>query len=139
MKKVKQKQSLNINTLHKDPNLAGEVDSTLLALGLDQFRTESLRVGATQKQKTPARSGAGIQSKVKCHGRGVRKFETIFADTTSSDSDCNEIEVLWPNEHLGARFYGYGKPADVKFKNLELRTLAAGELNIILHTLCYIN
>lgn len=39
--------------------------------------------------------------------------------------------MLWPNEHLGSRFYWYGKPGDVKFKNLELGTLTAGELNII--------
>ena len=40
-------------------------------------------------------------------------------------------ELKWPNEHLGARYNNYGK-SDLKYKQLDLRLLVAGEMNVVM-------
>ena len=54
-----------------------------------------------------------------------------FNDVSSEGqgSVYEEIGVMWPNENLWAR-YNYGE-AETKFRQLDMRTLVAGELNIV--------
>ena len=46
---------------------------------------------------------------------------------SGAESETNNVK--WPNQHLGPRYNNYGK-SDTKFRQLDLRTLVAGELNI---------
>ena len=43
-----------------------------------------------------------------------------------------DSRVKWPNDNLGPRFNNFGK-AEVKFRQLDLRLLVVGELNIACH------
>ena len=51
------------------------------------------------------------------------------ASSEGQGSVYEEIGVMWPNENLWAR-YNYGE-AETKFRQLDMRTLVAGELNIV--------
>ena len=65
------------------------------------------------------------------HGKtGKSKVEGLGSDS-DSDSD-GEVKVRWPNENLGPRYNNFGK-AELKFRQLDLRLLVAGELNIVCH------
>ena len=74
-----------------------------------------------RRRKTKTKKVGSKESKP--HGNGA-----CYA--CGSDSDKDKRRVLWPNEFLGARYNNYGK-ADTKFKQLDLRMLVAGELNIV--------
>ena len=63
----------------------------------------------------------GYLCKNECHGDACRK----------NKSKTNSHDLKWPNEHLGARYNNYGK-SDIKYKQLDLRLLVAGELNILM-------
>ena len=45
-------------------------------------------------------------------------------------SACEESGVMWPNENLGPRYNNYGK-AKTKYRQLDMRNLVAGDLNIV--------
>ena len=65
------------------------------------------------------------------HGRkGKSKLKGLGSDS-DPDSDA-EAKVRWPNENLGPTYNNFGK-AELKFRQLDLRLLVAGELNIVCH------
>ena len=63
------------------------------------------------------------------HGKTGKSKFTGLSSHSDSDSDT-ESKVQWPNDNLGPRYNNFGK-AEVKFRQLDLRLLLAGELNIV--------
>ena len=65
--------------------------------------------------------------------KGSLKSQVYFQNTSNSDSSELEGEqqsdLKWPHENLGAKYNNFGKN-EVKYKNLDLRLLTAGEINI---------
>ena len=64
----------------------------------------------------------------------------MHENSDSSDAEISNLntaveqlnvgaQLKWPHEHLGARYNNYGK-SELKFRNLDMRLLTAGELNI---------
>ena len=57
--------------------------------------------------------------------------DNFDARGNTSRQEKREREFKWPNEHLGARYNNFGKSV-MPYKQLDLRLLVAGELNIAL-------
>ena len=64
--------------------------------------------------------------------QSVRFCKEAESDTGGvKNNNMSTEELKWPHEHLGAKYNNYGK-ADTKYKQLDLRLLVAGELNIMM-------
>lgn len=100
-----------------------------------------LTVKATSKsrihQNGPHVGGGSNKNGVDKSGRGeafdsdilgVSVEEECSCGSTKTNSKCN---FKWPNDNLGARYNNFGK-SDLKYKQLDLRLLVAGELNIMM-------
>ena len=64
-------------------------------------------------------------------GKKREKSEVYFVSSAdgSSESDTVCHKLKWPHENLGARYNNFGK-TDFQYKNLDMRLLSAGEINI---------
>ena len=61
---------------------------------------------------------------------GWGRLDLSEAPSEGQWSGFEESVVMWPNENLGPRNNNYGK-AETKYRQLDMRTLVAGELNIV--------
>lgn len=59
---------------------------------------------------------------------GLQKSRAKYTRTSSSDSE-QLCELKWPHDNLGSRYNNFGQ-TQVKYRNLDLRLLTAGEVNI---------
>ena len=88
------------------------------------------RVKHTSKCRDRSRKSNQCCSK-EMHGRTGKLKSRDWDSDSDSDSDA-QIKVRWPNDNMGPRCNNFGK-AKFKFKQLDLRLLVAGELNIVCH------
>ena len=135
----KPKRTVMIGDLRDNLAVNAEADRALRVLGVsatarvepsDSSESEGpkSRVKHTSKCRDRRRQSNHCCSKLS-HGKtGKSKFTGLSSDS-DSDSDT-ESKVQWPNDNLGPRYNNFGK-AEVKFRQLDLRLLVAGELNIV--------
>ena len=139
MDREKPKRTVTIGDLRDNLAVNAEADRALRVLGVsatarvepsDSSESEGPKswVKHTSKCRDRRRQSNHCCSKLS-HGKtGKSKFTGLSSDS-ESDSDT-ESKVQWPNDNLGPRYNNFGK-AEVKFRQLDLRLLVAGELNIV--------
>ena len=137
----------NITDLRRNLTLCNEADQALSVLGVPLSvgpAAESSDSGAGESDGPRRRVSKTSKSKrnklnSKSHNSTKRASAVYegwdrhgFSDRLHGGelSDCDEGGILWPNENLGPRYNNFGK-ADTKFRQLDMRTLVAGELNIV--------
>ena len=86
----------------------------------ERIRKGLLKQSARANNRQPNVMGAGPSSDCGCEKQ-----------TSKRGQKDKQNELKWPNEHLGARYNNFGK-SGVAYKQLDLRLLVAGELNIAL-------
>ena len=103
--------NVDITSLRQDPQLSQRADSILASLGLGQEDVDSDEEDLVQS----------ITSK------GKHRVSGLFAEA----NDCVKRHVIWPQEKLGPKYVNYAS-GKVKYRSLDLRLLACGEIELIL-------
>ena len=146
----KQSTRSNITDLWRNLTLCNEVNQVLSVLGVPM----SIDVAADSSDSSAQESDGPRRCVVKSGKCGSNKKNSqVKSSHTSLKSSnimfdgwdrlglndamyngrlsaCEENGVMWPNENLGPCYNNYGK-AETKYRQLDMRTLVAGELNIV--------
>ena len=150
--KTGHKQSTqNITDLRRNLSLCNEADEALNVLGVplntgavaessDSSAQESDGPRRRVKKSSKSRSNKKSSHVKSSHKDNVKRAESMFdgwgrlvlseAPSEGQWSGFEESVVMWPNENLGPRYNNYGK-AETKYRQLDMRTLVAGELDIV--------
>lgn len=151
----KPKHTTTITDLRGDLGLQAGAHDTLQRLGLVEDSTNGAESSAYSSVESDDPAGSRIKqtsefdsnlrSKMSRNARRRKRnkpkssrpksFMYEQSDSETSDSSNSftrnsKCRFKWPNEHLGARYNNFGK-SEMKFKQLDMRTLMAGELNIV--------
>ena len=137
----------NITDLRRNLTLYNEADQALSVLGVPLSvgpaaeSSDSRAVESDGPRHRVAKASKSKRNKLKSKSHNSTKRASAVYEGWDrqglSDrlhggelSDCDEGGILWPNENLGPRYNNFGK-ADTKFRQLDMRMLVAGELNIV--------
>ena len=150
--KTGHKQSMqNITDLRRNLLLCNEADEALNVLGVplntgaaaessDSSAQESDGPRRRVKNSSKSRSNKKSSHVKPSHKDNAKRAESMFdgwgrlglseAPSEGQWSGFEESVVMWPNENLGPCYNNYSK-AETKYRQLDMRTLVAGELNIV--------
>ena len=137
-------ESVSAKTIKKNLTLDADASQTLRSLGIPGVTSEDGGADTSDygeyddpasrkiRQTSQYDSENSIKQKRKRRRnkkKGNSKIVKCTACSSDSDSEPHDA-VKWPHEFLGARYNNYGK-SDTKYKQLDMRMLVAGEINII--------
>lgn len=136
-----QDNHINIVELRRNKGLMNDADDVIYSLGLGALggvgSSDTTSSEAGGESDDPATTRIKERGKIKKRRSRKNKKSTKSQDSDYGDnknchitckncsgSDPEQMSVMWPHEHLGARYNNYGKN-DLKFRQLEFRSLVA--------------